>query len=237
MIAPIKSWVVSVVTWAVNAVENDLIAGVDFAAHVIEDVKNWAVSGFDFVAVVVENVYNALLSAINSAADFAAHVVETVVSWVSQGFSDIEGLVVQVVDDIWGAINAAASFTGALIDRAISDAEQYALDIARAVWSDGIDAFYQAVISPILGDIEGLAGEVGQVWAWFDTGVVDAWHVVTEAMDWLVWCAGHAFSDIESLWGDIGSQIDGVPDSIARYLESSDATDAIDYLTKNLGSL
>jgi hypothetical protein len=203
IVAPIENWVKTVVTWAIDAVEDDIDTSIDFVSTIIENIQTWAQEGFNDVETLAENIYHTVEGDIANAIDYAATIVENAVGSLINLIDDVATDVENVYNELYtDFVNGIGQVLGDIAS-AIETAESWAYNAAVAIVNDAIDAFYDEFIKPILSELEQVYDWITQVWQWFDTGVVDTWAIIIKAMDWIIWFAENPFHVFTELGDDV----------------------------------
>lgn len=188
---------------AVKWVADEFNAAFDLIDYVFTVITNGLTASLGMAWNILNGVWSWIVNAATTVYGWATNVVNW---WWDNIILPAVGVVHDILNYVTEALSYAINLVQEALDWAINNLVVPALNwivhaaetVGGWIWA-AIDGFYRDVIAPIINDVESIFRELGQVADFVWHGLLDIYHAIIKAWQWIVWFGEHTFDDIKAL--------------------------------------
>lgn len=235
ILSDVKNWVLSIVSDAVNLVENDVFTVFQWAWSTIQDVQIAAYWFSQWAQSAISNLTSWASQAISAVQGLAWQWVKDLGGWASAAINAVQGLAHQWVTDLGNWASSALTALQNLAAQWVHDLGSWAAtalqtldDWAHAAFND-VYRWAKQALSDLWRDL------YNTIYGDFIKPIQDVVHWVVLAWDWIVWFATHPFSVMHNIEHDVIDWEHQVIHEAEHIVRGEDFRKGLDAMGKFLG--
>lgn len=185
---------------AINTVINDIGIGMGWIEAAAGLAEGWATDALNWI----NNAGNWFNSLVATWWDWIwANIVVPTINAVQDALNVAEYLLSTAISEVTGSLDWLVDNVVDPVANWVNNAENWIWQHIESWWND----VWSVTFGPILADLEWLWDNVPNWINWLVNDVYEAWQVIVQAWDWIVYAAEHPISVLEGLVTDAENSV------------------------------